>query len=130
MARALSRGPACKDNRRQFLTHVFLASIALQAQTTDPYGLTRLLFTFVPLILIFYFLLIRPQRKLQQKHMEMINALKAGDEVITDGGIIGHIVHLTEDRATIRTAENTRIVVVRAKIARVVTPETAAQKKE
>jgi len=108
------------------LTHVLYASLTLQAQQ-DPYGLTRLLFTFVPLILIFYFLLIRPQRKLQQKHMEMIKALKKGDEVITDGGIIGQIIHLTDDRVTIRTGENTRIVLLRSKIARVVTPETATE---
>lgn len=113
------------------MTHVLFASIALQAQPGgDPYGLTRLLFTFVPLILIFYFLLIRPQRKLQQKHMDMIKALKKGDEVITEGGIIGQIVHLTDDRVTIRTGENTRIVVVRAKISRVVTAEAAAEARE
>ena len=110
------------------MTHALLAALALQAQpAADPYGLTRLLFTFVPLILIFYFLLIRPQRKLQQKHMDMIKALKKGDEVVTDGGIIGQIVHLTDDRATIRTGENTRIVVVRAKIARVVSSETTTE---
>lgn len=107
------------------MTHLVFASLALQAAPAgDQYGLIRLLFTFVPLILIFYFLLIRPQRKLQQKHMELIQALKKGDEVITDGGIIGQIVHLTDDRVTIRTGENTRIVLVRGKIARVVTSES------
>jgi preprotein translocase subunit YajC len=47
---------------------------------------------------------------------------------MTDGGIIGQIVHVAEDRLTIRTAENTRIVVARTKIARVMTAETGETK--
>ncbi|HSL69303.1 MAG TPA: preprotein translocase subunit YajC [Longimicrobiales bacterium] len=79
-------------------------------------------------ISIFYFLLLRPQRKIQQQHREMLAALKKGDEVMTDGGIIGQIVHLAEDRATIKTAENTRIVVSRTKISRVLTADTGEVK--
>jgi preprotein translocase subunit YajC len=77
---------------------------------------------------IAWFLLIRPQRRLQQQQQRMLSALKKGDEVMTDGGIIGTIVHIAEDRVTIRTAENTRVVVARPKIARVLsgTPESAA----
>lgn len=69
--------------------------------------------------LIFWFLLIRPQRKAAQRHREMLSTLQKNDEVVTDGGIIGTIVHLADDRVTLRTGENTRIVVVRSKIARV-----------
>ena len=69
---------------------------------------------------IFYFILIRPQKKEQQKHREMIDELKKGQEIITNGGIIGSVVHVAEDRVTIKTAENTRIVVERARVARVV----------
>jgi preprotein translocase subunit YajC len=80
---------------------------------------------FVPLIwlvsfgVIAWFLLIRPQRRVQQQQQQMLTGLKKGDEVMTEGGIIGQIVHLTEDRVTIRTAESTRIVVARPKVARV-----------
>lgn len=69
--------------------------------------------------LIFWFLLIRPQRKAAARHREMLGALQKNDEVVTDGGIIGTVVHIAEDRVTIRTGENTRIVLVRGKIARV-----------
>lgn len=69
--------------------------------------------------LIFWFILLRPQRKMQERHRTMLGALKRGDEVLTDGGIIGTIVHLTEDRVTIKTGDNTRLVVARPKIARV-----------
>ena len=70
-------------------------------------------------IAIFYFLLIRPQRQMQKKHQAMLGAVKKGDEVMTEGGIIGEVIFLKDDRMTIRTAENTRIVVARAKIASV-----------
>ena len=69
---------------------------------------------------IFYFLLIRPQRQEQSRHLAMIAALKKGDEVVTGGGIIGTVVHAEDDRITIKTAESTRLVVERARIARVV----------
>jgi preprotein translocase subunit YajC len=68
---------------------------------------------------IAWFLLIRPQRRIQQQQQKMLSALKKGDEVMTEGGIIGTIVHLTDDRVTVRTAENTRVVIARPKIARV-----------
>jgi preprotein translocase subunit YajC len=56
---------------------------------------------------------------MQQQHQQMVATLKRGDEVMTDGGIIGTIVHLAEDRITLKSGENTRIVVARGKIARV-----------
>jgi len=67
---------------------------------------------------IFYFLLIRPQRKEQQRHQEMIRTVKKGDDVVTAGGIIGTVLHAQEDRLTLRTGENTRIVVERARVAK------------
>ena len=83
---------------------------------------------FIPLQLvliggIFWFLLLRPQRK-QQKELEaLLKGLKKGDEVVTTGGIIGKVVHLTDDRVTLQSAES-RLVVERARIVRVVVPKT------
>ena len=70
---------------------------------------------------IFYFLLIRPQRKEQQRHKRMIEQLEKGDEVVTNGGIIGTVVHTQDDRITVKTGENTRVVVQRSRIAQVLT---------
>ncbi len=67
---------------------------------------------------IFYFLLIRPQRQQQKRHNEMVQGLRRGDEVTTIGGIVGRIVHIKEDLITIKTGEDTRVVVQREKIAR------------
>ena len=58
----------------------------------------------VPMILIFvvfYFVLIRPQRKKDKKVKEMLNALKAGDRICTIGGIYGTIVSLKDDTVTL-----------------------------
>jgi preprotein translocase subunit YajC len=78
----------------------------------------------VAIMAIFYFLLIRPQRKIAQKHQALLASLAKNDEVVTEGGIIGTVIHIEEDRITLKTAESTRIVVLRAKIARVLTDKT------
>ncbi|HEX6135067.1 MAG TPA: preprotein translocase subunit YajC [Longimicrobiales bacterium] len=100
------------------------ATIALQAQRPAGQGLTIMLIYIVSFGLIAWLLLIRPQRKVQQQHQQMIAGLKRGDEVVTEGGIIGTIVHMTDDRVTLKSGENTRVVVARAKISRVLTGTT------
>ncbi|MFW6079150.1 MAG: preprotein translocase subunit YajC, partial [Gemmatimonadota bacterium] len=76
-------------------------------------------FMWIAIIAIFYFLLIRPQRKAQKQHQEMLQALQRGDRVMTDGGVIGEIIHLRESEVTIKTDGDTRLVIARPKIARV-----------
>ena len=67
-------------------------------------------------IAIFYFLLIRPQKKEQDRHKEMLDALKKGDEVVTSGGIVGKVVKADETRLTVQSGEST-FVVQRARVA-------------
>ncbi len=71
----------------------------------------------VAIFAIFYFLLIRPNQKQRQRHEQMLAKVKKGDEIVTNGGIIGRIVHVEEKRLTLRTGENTRITVDRSRIA-------------
>jgi len=90
----------------------------LQAQSPagpNPFGTV---FMFGAIFVIFYFLLIRPQRKQQKAHDEMVKSLSRGDEVVTMGGIIGKIVHLTDDRVTLKTAADTRLEIERSKVGR------------
>lgn len=103
-----------------------LLSLILQAQPSGTRSMLPFLIQFGAIIAIFWFLLIRPQRRMAQKHREVLAALKKGDEVMTEGGIIGSVVHITEDRVTVKTAESTRVVVARAKIARVLSAEAQA----
>lgn len=70
------------------------------------------------IFVIFWFLLIRPQKAQQRRHETMLKALKKGDEVVTAGGIVGDVVHIKDDRVTIRSGES-RLVVERERIAKV-----------
>ena len=76
------------------------------------------------IFMIFYWLLIRPQKKEKDRHKAMIDTLKKGDEIVTVGGIIGTIVHLDDERLTVKTAENTRLLVERGKVGRAVADES------
>lgn len=69
---------------------------------------------------IFYFLLLRPQAKERKRHEDMLTKIKKGDEIVTNGGIIGKVVHVEEKRLTMKTGENTRLTVDRSRIASVV----------
>ena len=88
---------------------------APEGGTANPAATMLMMFGFIA---IFYFIFFRPQRKQQREHQEMVKNLKRGDEVTTVGGIVGTIVHLTNDRVTVKTGD-TRIEVERAKIGRV-----------
>ena len=73
---------------------------------------------FLPIILMFvllYFLMIRPQMKRAKEQKAMIEALQKGDEVIA-GGMLGRIVKLSEQYATLEIAPNTEVVVQRGVI--------------
>jgi preprotein translocase subunit YajC len=74
------------------------------------------------MILIFYFLIIRPQQKRQKEHRNMLANLKKGDQVITQGGLIGTITGLTESVVTLEVADNVKVKVQRAYIAGVMNP--------
>lgn len=78
----------------------------------------------VLIIGIFYFLFILPQRREQKRLQEMLAALKPGQEVVTFGGVVGEIIQLRDDRVTLRSGD-ARLVVERARIARVVQPPAA-----
>ncbi|WP_438997556.1 preprotein translocase subunit YajC, partial [Candidatus Puniceispirillum sp.] len=72
------------------------------AQTSG--GLTETGFGLLPIIfvmVIFYFLLIRPQQKRAKQHKEMLGALRRGDKIITSGGLTGSIVKVVDDSETV-----------------------------
>jgi preprotein translocase subunit YajC len=70
------------------------------------------------MLVVFYFFLIRPQKKQQEKHQSMLNQLVKGDKVVTSGGILGVIVTLNDKYATIEIADKTRIRIIRSFISR------------
>jgi preprotein translocase subunit YajC len=101
-------------------------TLAVLQQAAPNRGFMILVIYIVSFGMIAWFLLIKPQRRMQQQHQQMLSALKRNDEVMTEGGIIGTVVHITEDRVTLKTGENTRVVVARAKIARILSNPAAS----
>ena len=70
----------------------------------------------VVMFAIFYFLLIRPQQKRAKQHKELVENLKAGDQVVTAGGIHGKIVAVQDSLVTLEIASNVRIKISRSSI--------------
>ena len=93
------------------------ALVLLQA---EPGGGILSFLPFILIFLIFYFLLIRPQQKRQQKQESMLKAIEKGDSVVTAGGIHGKVTGVTDDVLTVEIAvlkgERVRVKVARAKI--------------
>lgn len=80
--------------------------------------------TILPMLLIFgvfYLLLIRPQQQKAKEHKAMLDNLKKGDSIITQGGIYGKIVSITDDTAIVEVADKVRLKVSRAAIGGIVT---------
>ncbi len=98
------------------------ASLAFMAPREG--GNTTMIFVGQMLLFfaIFYFILIRPQKKEQERKREMIKQLGKGDEIMTAGGIIGKIVHVDGDKLTIKS-EETRLFVDRSHVTPRVQPE-------
>ncbi|MFU8777258.1 MAG: preprotein translocase subunit YajC [Roseovarius sp.] len=86
---------------------------------------------FIPLILIFvimYFLLIRPQQKKLKEHKAMVGALRRGDQVVTQGGLIGKVSKVKDDsEIEVELAEGVKVRVVRATIAQVLSKTEPAE---
>ena len=87
---------------------------------------------FIPLILIFaimYFLLIRPQQQKLKKHQEMVAALRRGDQVVTQGGLIGKVTRVkeAENEAEVEVAEGVKLRVVQSTIVEVLSKTEPAK---
>ena len=82
--------------------------------------------SFIPILLIMvvlmYVMMIRPQKKQQRRHKELLANLKPGDEVITAGGIYGDVVGVEDEKVHLLIAEDVEIEVARRSIATVVPP--------
>lgn len=98
-----------------------LDSVETTAPAAEGLSVTGMLTTLLPLVLmvaIFYFLLIRPEKKRSKKMKEMLDNLQVADEVVTTGGIIGRVLSVKEDTVLIETgSDRTRLRVLRSSIA-------------
>ena len=93
-----------------------LTTLIQQAAPSAGGGIFQSLLLFGPLILIFYFLILRPQSQQAKKHKAMVAELQRGDEIITRGGVIGKIKKVNDDEMII-TSGTSEIKVARAMVA-------------
>ena len=81
--------------------------------------LAQMLPMFVLIVVIFYFVIYRPQKQQREKHQTLISQLKKGDKVVTSGGIWGTVTNVGKETVTLQVAENAKIKVARDHILRV-----------
>ena len=96
----------------------FFISNAYAQDAAAPGGLM----SFLPLIVIFavfYFMLIRPQMKRSKEHRQLVSQLAKGDEVVTNGGMLGRITDVSESFITLEVADNVKIKLQRQAVASV-----------
>lgn len=74
------------------------------------------LLPFALVFLVFWFLLIRPQRKRQEEHESFLDSLKSGDDVWTDGGLLGTVDNINDNVVTLKIRGGSKVDVVRSKI--------------
>jgi len=99
---------------------IFGTLLALPAQA-DPGQIARpnmfgALLPFILIFVIFYLLIIMPQRKKQKKHMEMVESLKSGDQIITSAGIYGTVMGVQKDRIEVKIAANVKIDITKSAV--------------
>jgi len=100
------------------MTTSLLAS-SPQGQPASPAGGSMLgaLVPFILVFVIFYLLIIMPQRKRQKKHQGMVEALKAGDRIVTTGGIFGTVMGVQKDRLELKISANVKIDITKSSVA-------------
>ena len=79
-----------------------------EAAATQPNPKAQMIQTFLMMglmVVVFYFLLIRPQQKRQKEHAQLLKTIKPGDKVVVSGGIIGIVVTVKEKSVTVRSAD-------------------------
>ena len=99
-----------------------LASEAAESaeQTQNSWaGIISMILPLVLMVLIFYFLIIRPEKKRNKETQEMLENIQVADEVVTNGGIIGRVLSVQKDTVLIETgSDRTKIRVVKQAIAK------------
>src|SRR5688572_8818359 len=93
--------------------------LLLIGTTPDAGGQSSAIISMIPFLLIlviFYFVLIRPQQKQLQKHRQFLESLKKGDEVITDSGMFGTVIGVNDDSVVLRIADNVKVKFLKAKV--------------
>ncbi len=95
-----------------FISEAMAASNGAEAQS----GMSSIIM-LVLFGLVFYFLLIRPQSKRQKEHKLMIDSVEKGDEIVTNGGLIGKVSKIDENMIMLKINDNNEVMIQRGMIA-------------
>ncbi len=87
-------------------------------------GMTVLLLQVGAIFAIFYFFIIRPQRRQRDEHEKLLASLQKGDRIVTSGGIVGEVIYLKDTEVTIKSGE-AKFVILRSNIATITNREAA-----
>ncbi|ADO83444.1 preprotein translocase subunit YajC [Ilyobacter polytropus] len=93
--------------------------ITYAADGAKPANYTGMIVTVVVWAAVFYFLLIRPNKKKQKQHQEMMSSLHAGTQIITAGGIKGEVVSVNDEFVVIRVDKGVNLTMKKSSIANV-----------
>ncbi|MBI2383244.1 MAG: preprotein translocase subunit YajC [Gammaproteobacteria bacterium] len=94
----------------------FLISPAYAQQAAQQPGALMQFLPLIVLVVLFYFMLIRPQMKRSREHRDMLGKLAKGDEVVTSGGLAGRVTDIGETFLTIEVAEHVGVKVQKAAV--------------
>ena len=110
----------------------FLNGLAQAAAPSGGAGsfLGNPMFMILAMFAIMYFLVIRPQSKKAKEHQKMLSELKKGDDVSTQGGIIGKITGMKDSEVTLQLQEGVRVRVLRSSVTGLYPPPSAPAKSE
>ena len=88
-------------------------------------GLLSSLLPFLLIILVFYFLILRPQQKRQKERQKLLDSVKKGDKVITSGGMHGVVEGLEDKTVLVKIADNTKVKIEKSAVTTIIglTPE-------
>ena len=82
-------------------------------------GMGSMMIFLVAIFAVMYFFMIRPQQKKQKEHKAMLGALKTGDKVVTNSGMMGTIVHIHDDKnkVVLKVADQVKVEFIKSSIA-------------
>ena len=102
----------------------FISDAMAQGAEGQQAGMLELILPLLLMFGIFYFLLIRPQQKKAKEHKGMVEALKTGDEIITNGGLFATITAVDDDTLTCKISDNVEVKIQRHAIAAILPKDT------
>lgn len=109
--------------------NLFISEAYADASSADP-GSGLSLFFLVGMFALFYFILIRPQQKRAKEHKKLIGSLAKGDEIVTNGGLLGKIIEAGDQYITLELTKDMQVKLQRHAVSMVLPKGTlkAAQK--